>query len=37
MKMNTVPKNQKVFFASGAPSSPSRNPYRLSTSHSRKF
>ena len=35
--MNTLAKNQKVFFASAAPSNPSRKPYRLSTSHSRKF
>ena len=37
MKMNTVAKNQKVRFARCEPRSPSRNPYRLSTSHSRKF
>ena len=37
MKMNTLAKNQKVCFARCEPRSPSRNPHRLSTSHSRKF
>ena len=37
MKMNTLAKNQNVCFARCEPRSPSRNPYRLSTSHSRKF
>src|ERR1039458_3250733 len=37
IKMNTVPKNQNVFFTRPAPMMPSRNSYRASTSHSQKF
>src|ERR1019366_4914000 len=37
IKMNTVPKNQNVFFTRPPPMMPSRNSYNASTSHSQKF